>query len=56
MEIQVINRRIAMLDLAEQLAMQDDNPKNIDENMNMVFRCIAGKSELMNIKDSLFNS
>lgn len=56
MEVQIINNRIEMLDLAESLALQDSDPKNMDENMNMVFRCIAGKAELMNIKNSLISA
>jgi len=50
MNIELINQRIEMLDLAERLAMEDNNPKNYDENMAMVARCIAGKIELMNIR------
>lgn len=53
MELNYINHRIAMLDLAERLAMQDDNPKNMDENLSIISRCIAGKIELMNFREQL---
>ena len=56
MEIAIINSRIEMLDLAESLAMQDSKPENIQENTDMVFRCMAGKIELMNIKNLLLRA
>lgn len=53
MNIEFINHRIAMLDFAERLAMEDTNPKNHDENQFMITRCIAGKIELMNIREQI---
>lgn len=55
-QLQAINNRIEILDTAEKLAMQDSNPKNLDENLNMIFRCSAGKIELMNIRESIFKT
>lgn len=51
--LEAIEKRIAMLELAEKLALADKNPKNFDENMNMVFRCTSGKIELMNVRELL---
>lgn len=56
MDILIINNRIEMLDLAESLALQDSNPKNMQENTDMIFRCMAGKIELMNIKNLLLSA
>jgi len=53
MQLNMIDHRIEMLDTAERLAMQDTNPKNRKENMDIIFRCIAGKIELWNIKSCL---
>lgn len=51
--LEIIENRLAMLDTAEKLALEDLNPANSEENYNMVFRCISGKIELMNIRELL---
>lgn len=49
----IIENRITVLDAAEKLAREDSNPKNFDENLQMVMRCSAGKIELMNVRELL---
>lgn len=51
--LEIIENRLAMLDTAEKLALEDSNPANSEENYNMVFRCISGKIELMNVRELL---
>lgn len=51
--LDIIENRITMLETAEKLALEDKNPKNFDENMNMIFRCASGKIELMNVRELL---
>jgi len=51
--LEIIESRIEMLDAAEKLALEDTNPANSEENYNMVFRCIAAKIELMNVRELL---
>lgn len=54
--LEIIENRLAMLDTAEKLALEDSNPANSEENYKMVFRCISGKIELMNIRALLSKS
>lgn len=51
--IEYINRRIAELDLAEKLAREDVNPKNLSDNYVMITKCISGKIELMSVRELL---
>lgn len=51
--LEIIENRITMLETAEKLALADKDPKNFDENMNMIFRCTSGKIELMNVRQLL---
>ena len=50
---QYLDQRLCELDAAEKLALADKNLKNFNENMTMVTRCIAGKSELWDLKLAL---
>jgi hypothetical protein len=50
MQLNIIEHRLEMLATAERLAMEDKNPKNLRENMDMIFRCSSAKLELWNIK------
>lgn len=51
--IEYINKRIAELDLAEKLAKEDTNPKNLNDNYTIITKCIAGKIELMSVRELL---
>lgn len=53
MQLNLIMQRIAMLDLAEKLAREDENLSNLSENLSMITRCITVKIELWGMAEEL---